>query len=963
MSTDGHRVHGRMVSPVLVGRDGELERLVTAVTVPPSVILVEGEAGIGKSRLVTELAARPEVAGRRMLSGGCNQIREPFPLGPVVEALRSRSEDLAGAALSPVAGSLRALLPELAHVLPQPPEPLDDRAAERHRLFRGLSEVLAALGPALLVVEDLHWADEQTVEFLAYLLAKPPATLSVVLTCRGEEASAAVRALTARPADTLTHEHIVLTPLDERQTRELAAAILDSREVSEEFAAHLCLRASGLPLAIQELLALLRSRGVLIPWGGGWARRALEELDVPSGVRSSVRERVGCLSPAARAVAEAGAVLQLASPVAVLIDVTGLSSEDAAGAVDEVLDSGLFVERDGMVRFRHVLAAQAVHEGIGLGRRQTLHAAAATAVQGLRPVPLGQVAYHLRQAGRLGDWVDAAVKAADSAFELGDDAEVARLLEDVLRHADLAPERRAALTIRLGWAASELLHLPDVGDLLAEALDQAPPGPVRGELRFLLGMQLEVTRTDPARRYRMFTDALEDLAERPELAAWTMVALALPATMDVPSHERLGWLERALETLPEVGDPVTRLLVLSKVAMVFTVAGDPRWAELTDRVVRETGGYAGRRREVSAYRSIGDEACFSGHHEVALRLLTKALESAASADVTGGMEFRCRASMTMVAYCRGTWDGLGEEIEALRHGRSDRPVEMNLLDAVAACLSPAPGRMDAAQDLLREVVQRVGAMGDVDLLPFPVSMLLRVATARGEAAAAIAETSEAVAMWEANGFWPVGVRAVPALAEALLAAGRPTEAAEVVDRYESRLPGVDAPLAPAALRQARGLLAAAERRWSEGAAHFAASAAAFGGSSAPYEAAQANEQAAACLFALGDAAAADTLKAATTGYGELGARWDLDRATQLARRWGLRPSSPAPARSVAGDSLSTRQRQVARLAAQGLTNQEIAREMFLSPKTVDKHLGAAMRKFGARSRTELARHLDHPAGP
>ncbi|MFD8560990.1 AAA family ATPase [Streptosporangium canum] len=963
MSADGRRGVGRTVSPVLVGRDVELARLAAAVAARPSVVVVEGEAGIGKSRLVAELAARPEVAGLRLLSGGCSQIREPFPLGPLVEALRSRGGDLAGAALSPVAGALRSLLPELADVLPGAPGPLDDRAAERHRLFRGLGAVLAALGPAVLLVEDLHWADEQTVEFLAYLLANPPGTLSVVLTYRGEEAPAGVRALTARPADAITHEHVELAPLDEAQTRALAAAILGSEEVSAEFAAHLCVRASGLPLAIQELLALLRTRGALIRWEGGWARRALDALDVPVGVRASVQERVGRLSPAARGVAEAAAALQLASPVAVLTGVTGLSPAEAADGVDEVLDSGLFVERDGTVRFRHVLAAQAVHEGISLGRRQALHAAAATAVRDLRPVPLGRVAYHLRQAGRLGDWVDAAESAADQAFALGDDAEVARLLEDVLRHADLAPERRAALTIRLGWAASELLHLPDVGDLLAEALDKAPPGPVRGELRFLLGMQLEVTRTDPARRYRMFTDALEDLAERPDLAAWTMVALALPATMDVPSHERLGWLERALETLPEVGDPVTRLLVLSKVAMVFTVAGDPRWAELTDRVVRETGGYAGRRREVSAYRSIGDEACFSGHHEVALRLLTKALESAASADVTGGMEFRCRASMTMVAYCRGTWDGLGEEIEALRHGRSDRPVEMNLLDAVAACLSPAPGRMDAAQDLLRDVVQRVGAMGDVDLLPFPVSMLLRVATARGEAAAAIAETSEAVAMWEANGFWPVGVRAVPALAEALLAAGRPAEAAEVVDRYESRLLGLDAPLAPAALRQAGGLISAAEQRWREGAAHFAASAAAFGALSAPYEAAQANEQAAACLLALGDAAAEDTLRAATTVYGELGARWDLDRATQLARRWGLRPSSPAPARGVAGDSLSARQRQVARLAAQGLTNQEIARDMFLSPKTVDKHLGAAMRKFGARSRTELARHLDHPSGP
>lgn len=963
MSADERRVVGRVVSPILVGREAPLARLAAAVAAPPSVVVVEGEAGIGKSRLVAELAARPETAGLRFLHGGCSQIREPFPLGPLVEALRSSGGDLAGVALSPVAGALRSLFPELADVLPGAPEPLDDRAAERHRLFRGLGAVLAALGPAVLVVEDLHWADEQTVEFLAYLLANPPGALSVVLTYRGEEAPAGVRALTARPADTVVHEHIALATLDETQTRALAAAILDGAEISAEFAAHLCTRASGLPLAIQELLALLRSRGTLIRWEGGWARRALDSLDVPIGVRASVQERVARMSAGARAAAEAAAVLHLAVPVAVLTEVAGLPEADAMAAVDEVLEAGLLTERDGVVRFRHVLAAQAVHESVSLGRRRALHAAAATAVQGLRPVPLGRVAHHLRQAGRLGEWVDVAAEAADRAFELGNDVEAARLLEDVLRHADLEPERRAILAIRLGWAVSELLHVPDVTGLLSEALEHVLPTPVRGELRFLLGMHLEVTRTDLMARYRMFADALGDLADRPELAAWAMVALGLPTVPDVPLPEHLAWLDQALETLPAIDDPATRLLVLGKVAMVFTAVGDPRWAGLTERVVQETGGLARRRGEVNAYRSIGGEACFSGHHEVAQRLLTIAREGASSYDVTGGAEFRCHASLAMVAYCRGDWDGLGETIDMLRHRRSDRPVELTLLDAVAACLAPAPGRLDAAQDLLREVVQRVLGMGDVDLLPFPVSMLLRVATARGEAGKAIVEITEAAALWETKGFWPVGVRAVPALVEALLAAGRPAEAAEVVDRYESRLLGLDAPLAPAGLRQARGLMAAAEQRWREAAEHFTAAAADFRRLPAPYEAAQADEQAAACLFALGDPAAEPTLKAAITVYGGMGARWDLDRATRLARRWGLRPAPPAPSRDGANDSLSARQQQVARLAAAGLTNQEIAREMFLSPKTVDKHLGAAMRKFGARSRTELARHLDHPAGP
>jgi predicted ATPase len=153
---------GRVVSPVLVGREKELARLVSLVATAPAVAVVEGEAGIGKSRLAAELLGAPAVAGLRVLGGACVQIREPFPLGPVVEALRGRVSDLAEADLSPVAGALRELLPELAAALPAAPPPLDDRAAERHRVFRGLAEVLSALGPAILVIEDLHWADGQT---------------------------------------------------------------------------------------------------------------------------------------------------------------------------------------------------------------------------------------------------------------------------------------------------------------------------------------------------------------------------------------------------------------------------------------------------------------------------------------------------------------------------------------------------------------------------------------------------------------------------------------------------------------------------------------------------------------------------------------------------------------------------------------------------------------------------------
>jgi hypothetical protein len=106
------------VSPALVSRDDELARLMAAVSAPPVVAVVEGEAGVGKTRLVEELLASPELSGCRWLTGRCRQIREPFPLGAVIEAVRGLGPELGELALGPVAGALRPLVPELAQWAP-----------------------------------------------------------------------------------------------------------------------------------------------------------------------------------------------------------------------------------------------------------------------------------------------------------------------------------------------------------------------------------------------------------------------------------------------------------------------------------------------------------------------------------------------------------------------------------------------------------------------------------------------------------------------------------------------------------------------------------------------------------------------------------------------------------------------------------------------------------------------------
>ncbi|MFD0467058.1 hypothetical protein ACFQ0B_01100 [Nonomuraea thailandensis] len=408
----------------------------------------------------------------------------------------------------------------------------------------------------------------------------------------------------------------------------------------------------------------------------------------------------------------AAAVLQIEVPAAVLVQVAGMPDVEA---LDASLDSGLLTEQDGMVGFRHVLAAQAVYEGIPLGRRRSLHALAAQAVRALHPVPLGQVAHHLRHAGKPEEWVEAAVTAAEHATTLGNDAEAARLLENVLRQADLEPLRRAALTIRLGWVAINVLRVPAITELLAEAIQRDLPRRVRGELRLLLALNIDVTRVDQSRLRQSFEDAVGDLEELPAYAAWAMVGLAHPGITDRPLDERMAWLERALATLPADGDRGTRLLVLGKIAMLFVLYGDPRWTEATDRLLAETGGRPVTKQEGVAYNSVGGTAMVTGHHRAALRLLRAALDSGPASPLE---EFRLRLDIAMVNYLSGSWDVLRPEIEALRDDHGHRPAERIQLNSVAACLAVAPGHLDAAYSQLLEVIREAHARGDSDVLPF-----------------------------------------------------------------------------------------------------------------------------------------------------------------------------------------------------------------------------------------------------
>lgn len=935
------------MSPVLVGRDTEVQTLFAAVSATPAVVTIEGEAGVGKSRLVAELQQWPDAPGP-VLIGACHAVREPFPLGPVIEAIRRSGGDLRGLRLAPIAGAVRLLLPELADVLPLAPESLDDRVAERHRVFRGLVEIVTALSPMVLVFEDVHWADQQTGDFIAYLLADPPPRLALVLTYRLQEVAPEIRALTARVTEATRHTTIPLRPLTRAGASDLTCAILDVEQVSEEFSGFLWELTGGLPLAVEEVLALVRSQGVVVRREGQWSRRSLERLEVPRRIHDLTVERVSRLPADARGLVEAAAVLHGPAPVPVLA-----ATADDPSAVDGLaaaLGSGLLVEHGSAIGFRHALSAQAVYETLPSYRREILHDRAVAAWRTRDPAPLGQVAYHLHRTDRRTEWAVAAEQAAEQAVAAGDDDEAVRLLAEVARDAGVRGEHRGRIAVRLGWAALDTLHAADVISELDDALTDDLPASVRGELRFLLAVALGQAGTDLRRQRRLYIDAIDDLGDRPDLQAWAMVAISLATPPEIPLSDDAEWLTRAVDLAARIDDPLLEVFVLGKAGSVLLDTGSPVWRDVADRVVAITNGAPRMRREANAYYSLGVAACYAGHLDTARSMLTRALDAPAAAE-NRRLEMMIRSALVLLRYCRGDWEGLRDEAARTLSDVGDEAMSRIDVEVALGCLDLAHGDVDDARERLLRVVAHTENISAYDVLPFAAAALIRASLAHDAIDEALACVDK-VSVLERKGIWAHLGWVLPDAVEVLVVAGRHDDAQAFVARVAAAIPDLDAPVATAAVRQARGLLTGVANVVSHAADQYDAL-------DLPYEAARARERAARLLVESdGPDAAAPLVTDVMNVYRRLGAEWDRSRAASLARSHGIAvPRTYRGGQRGYGTELSPRERQVAELAAAGRTNAQIGTELFISVNTVEKHLSAALRKAGVGSRVELARHL------
>jgi DNA-binding CsgD family transcriptional regulator len=942
-----------LASSSLVGRAAELDALLAAANDPPALVLVEGEAGVGKTRLVQEFLRSPALGKRRLHLGGCQPLAEPLPLGPLLDALRTARP--ARTELSPVTGALRPLLPELAPVLPPAPEPLGDRREERHRLFRGLHELLGALERSVLVLEDLHWADDQTTEFLRFLCPQLPPTVTLVCTYRREDVPAAspFPALAARlPSGTVRLE-LPLRPLDREEVRTLACEILEAETISDEFADYLHQGSGGLPFAVEEVLRLLEKREDLIRRKGAWVRRSLEELGVPRAVRDAILERLERLRPGAQALVRAAAVVGVPASEGLLGTVAEIRTGRTDTALGEALAAALLVEtREDRFCLRHELARQAVEEALPSPLRRRMHLRAARALEQEQPKPLARLAHHYRAAGKPEEWTRYAEAAADRARSLDDAVTAYRFLREALDVEALPPVTRARLAIKLLIEAFDSFAHKDAADAVRPLLDEDTlPPEVRGELCLHLGRFLCQAGED-AEGYALLREAVDLLRSQPALAATAMAFLAQPSFHEGRFEEHLKWVDRAAREAARSKDRGLRTRLCADRACTLLVLGDPRAWQAIEEIPAAGAEIDEARQSARAYGNLADVLLHLGHYERAREMIERNL-------ATGPGCFRehviAEVTAAQLDYVTGNWSGLDERVRLLLAEREDRLPHHADLEAVLGLLRLAGGELGSAFRTLTRLFDE--ELCDMTIVPWVCGALARIELAEDRPETAVTAAARALDVVEQKGVWAWATDVAPVLVEALLAAEEEAEAAELVRRFGEGLEGRDAPAAAGALAFCRGLLAAAEGDTDGAARAYAASERGWRALPRPYEAARAREYRGRALLAEQPDRGRRLLVGAMDGYRALGAPWDAGRVRATLRRNGLTPPHRA-GRKGYGRELSPREHEVVQLATDGLSNREIALSLTVSRSAVEHHMTSAMRKLGASSRHELGDLLD-----
>jgi class 3 adenylate cyclase/tetratricopeptide (TPR) repeat protein len=479
----------------VVGREAELARLFAALAEAAAghggVVMVSGEAGIGKTRLLEELSERAEHQGAFVVYGRCFESEWSPPYAAFVDALSALVPVLdpleLRADLGPGAATLAQLVPALHQVLPdigEPPPVAPDE--ERFRLLDAVAQFLLARSrraTVIVFVDDLHWADRGTVAMLRHLAHfAGRARLLVVGAYREADAGPGhplTAALGALPRET-EYDAVSLRGLRPEGVTALLGE-LGEHDVSEKVGAAWARETDGNPFFVKELLYYLIEEGEVFrgPDGRWTTDRPLAQLGLPKRVRDVVGRRLSRLSEPARGLLAVASVFQGPFSFEVLAPVSGLTEDDALDAFEEILAAQVLAAAGGaeIYAFAHNLTRHAVYDEISAPRRVRLHRRVAEALDAASggvpsPAQAGEIAgqyHHSHSLPGAERGVAPALVAAEHAEAVGSFAKAAGFHRMALELLPASDDRRPRLLARLGVALAWALEFDDAVKVATEA--------------------------------------------------------------------------------------------------------------------------------------------------------------------------------------------------------------------------------------------------------------------------------------------------------------------------------------------------------------------------------------------------------------------------------------------------------------------------------------------------------------
>ncbi|GGJ29708.1 helix-turn-helix transcriptional regulator [Streptomyces brasiliensis] len=954
-------------TPPLIGRDEEVARLAGVLERARGgearAVLVAGDAGVGKTRLLDEVAGRAADAGTTVVTGHCVDLGDVgLPYLPFTEILGVLAAD---ERFAPVL----AAHPVVDRLLGGGPGGERDPDG-RLRLFEGVAALLADLAepaPLLVVLEDLHWADQSSRDLLRFLLSRgvlqrgaPAHRLAVFASYRADDLHRRhpLRPLLAELVRLPSVERLELRPLADREVTRLVRA-LEDRPLPEAAVRSIVERAEGNAFYTEELVAATDADA------GG----------VPSGLADLLLIRVEQLSETAQEVLRTAAVAGRRVGHFLLRNAVGLPEDELESALREAVGRQLLVPGDGdTYSFRHALAREAVYADLLPGERSRLHGAFARLLSagGRTEESAAERAHHYRESHDLPEALAASLEAAAHAHRVGAPAEELRHLESAL---DLWPSvapagrpsgegvDRVTLTLRASAAAAHAGEGHRAVSLTRSALagvGQDTDAELAARVRYTLaGNLLSVDSLTAAFTYS--SEALAMIPAEPPSRTWVWAAAThVIAARQVGADETaLRVARQALRVAEELRLPDAQADLLISLAALEEGGRRTREGRERLRQARDLARAAGHTTvEMRALYNLAVGCFESGELQECLPLLEDGLERARRAGLLSApYPLEMRYLRLLVLYTLGHWD------ECLKAAAEADEVP----GAARFAAGPALYVALARGDLEAEERARALLKGPFDWLATLVAgiALTDAAGLRGDPEGAVERmrTTDAALTDDAGNRPDVTLR----LATLCLAA--------VADRVaELRLTGDEAGVrrwtdtAAELVRDARDLagrgspqgpegvawLARAEAEWTRtvsgpDAAAWETTVDAFSYGDVYEQARCRLRLAEALLVAERRAEAAVQAGEARDAAARLGAAPLLERIDTLIRRGRL---ADPPSGAGRPSPLTAREQDVLRLLALGRSNRQIGEELFITGKTASVHVSNILAKLGAASRTE-----------